>query len=39
MTDLSARSTVHAHLKNLKEKGYIDIEPKQKRGIIILDDN
>ena len=39
MVDLSAKSTVHAHLQNLKEKGYIDIEPKQKRGIIILDDN
>lgn len=38
MVDLSAKSTVHAHLQNLKEKGYIDIEPKQKRGIIILDD-
>ena len=39
MVDLSAKSTVHAHLKNLKEKGYIDIKPKQKRGIIVLDDN
>lgn len=32
---LNTTSTIHTHLKHLKELGYIDIIPKTKRGIIL----
>lgn len=32
---LSSPATVHKHLKNLEKLGYIDIEPKKKKGIKI----
>lgn len=38
LAGLSSPATVHKHLKNLKEKGYIDIEPKKKKGIRIKED-
>ena len=36
MANLSAVSTVHAHLQTLKGKGYIDYEPGVPRSIILL---
>jgi repressor LexA len=38
LAGLSSPATVHKHLKNLKEKGYIDIEPRVKKGIRIKED-
>ena len=35
MAGLSSPATVHKHLKNLKELGYIDIKPRLKKGIRI----
>lgn len=35
LAGLSSPATVHKHLKNLKKLGYIDIEPKKKKGIRI----
>ena len=35
MADLSSPATVHKHLKNLEKLGYIDIEPRVKKGIRI----
>jgi repressor LexA len=35
MAGLSSPATVHKHLKNMKNKGYIDYEPKKKRSIRI----
>ena len=35
MSGLSSPATVHKHLKNMKNKGYIDYEPKKKRSIRI----
>ena len=35
MAGLSSPATVHVHLKNLKELGYIDIKPRLKKGIRI----
>lgn len=37
MAELSSPATVHKHLKNLKDKGYIDYEPKKKRSIKIVE--
>ena len=36
MANLKTISTVQVHLQNLQKKGYVDIEPRIKRGIIIL---
>ena len=36
LAGLSSPATVHKHLKNLKEKGYIDYEPKTGRSIRII---
>ena len=36
LAGLSSPATVHAHLKNLKDKGYIDYRPKTGRSIRIL---
>lgn len=36
MAGLNTVSTVQVHLKNLQKKGYIDVEPRTKRGITIL---
>ncbi len=36
MADLNTISTVHIHLKNLQKKGYIEVQPRIKRGIKIL---
>lgn len=35
MAGLSSPATVHKHLKNLERLGYIDIEPRVKKGIRI----
>lgn len=37
MANLSAVSTVHAHLQTLKRKGYINYEPGVSRSIRILE--
>lgn len=39
LSGLNSKSTVHKHLKNLKDKGYIGYEPKKKRSIRINDNN
>lgn len=39
ISNLKTKSTVHKHLKNLRDKGYIEIIPKTKRGIILIHDN
>lgn len=36
LAGLSSPATVHKHLKNLKDKGYIDYRPKTGRSIRIL---
>lgn len=36
MAGLYAKSTVHNHLKELEQKGYISIKKKKKRGINII---
>ena len=36
MAGLKTKSTVQVHLRNLQKKGYLQIEPRIKRGIIIL---
>lgn len=35
---LSSPATVHKHLKNLKDKGYIDYKPREKRSIRIKEE-
>lgn len=37
MVGLYAKSTIHQHLKNLEKKGYIKIEKKKKRGIVLIE--
>ena len=39
MAGLNTKSTVQVHLQNLQKKGYVEVKPKAKRGIIILKDN
>ena len=36
MAGLYAKSTVHNHLKELEQKGYISIKKKKNRGIDII---
>ena len=35
LAGLSSPATVHKHLKKLKEKGYIDYTPREKRSLEI----
>lgn len=38
LAELSSPATVHKHLKNLKEKGYIYYEPRKRRGIRVMEE-
>lgn len=38
-TDRSSPATIHFHLKNLKEKGYIDFNYNKNRTIRLINDN
>lgn len=38
LAGLSSPATVHKHLKNLKDKGYIDYKPREKRSIRIMEE-
>lgn len=38
LAGLSSPATVHKHLKNLKNKGYIDYDPRGRRSIRIMEE-